>query len=276
MKFILTILLSIYISLGYANQPINVNDSLIFQQSIASSKSSKLSIGDDVILVGKSFLNTPYVSNTLEGNKREKLVINLSWVDCTTFVEYVLAIARSVHYGDSSFSEFRRELQEIRYRDGKLADYNSRLHYFSDWLYNNEQMGILVKLDSSFQQSYYKPINFMSNHQNNYPILKNNKSLLTEIKATEQALSSRKQFFIPKSNIADCESEFRNGDIVGITTNIAGLDIVHVGFIIFECGRAHLLHASSEKHKVVISEEPLADYLIRLKNRTGIMIARPQ
>lgn len=44
---------------------------------------------------GLSFLKTPYVAHTLEVNDEEKLVVNFDEVDCTTFVEYVLALSLS-------------------------------------------------------------------------------------------------------------------------------------------------------------------------------------
>lgn len=36
-----------------------------------------------------------YVAHTLEVNDEEKLVVNFDEVDCTTFVEYVLALSLS-------------------------------------------------------------------------------------------------------------------------------------------------------------------------------------
>ena len=38
-----------------------------------------------------TYLGKPYVAHTLEINDEEQLVVNLEEVDCTTFVEYVLA-----------------------------------------------------------------------------------------------------------------------------------------------------------------------------------------
>ena len=40
----------------------------------------------------KQMLGTPYVAGTLDGNEKEELLVDLNKVDCTTFVEIVLAL----------------------------------------------------------------------------------------------------------------------------------------------------------------------------------------
>lgn len=47
---------------------------------------------DLIIAIARQLRGIPYVAKTLEVNKQEKLVINLSQLDCTTYVENVLAI----------------------------------------------------------------------------------------------------------------------------------------------------------------------------------------
>ena len=82
-------------------------------------------------------------------------------------------------------------------------------------------------------------------------------------------------YYLPKKKLSEYENELREGDIVGITTSIQGLDITHVGILVERDGRIHLMHASSVAEKVVISEEPLEDYLHAGSKVTGIMVARP-
>ncbi|MEZ4902174.1 MAG: DUF1460 domain-containing protein [Spirosomataceae bacterium] len=74
--------------------------------------------------------------------------------------------------------------------------------------------------------------------------------------------------------MAAIEGELQEGDIIGITSGIAGLDFNHEGFVTKKQGRAYLLHASSELKKVVIATEPLADYLQRIKKHSGIVVLR--
>ncbi|MCX6164520.1 MAG: DUF1460 domain-containing protein, partial [Ignavibacteriae bacterium] len=86
--------------------------------------------------VGLSFLSTDYVAGTLdEDTRNERLVIRISGLDCVTFAENTLAISRAIQTGSPTLDSYKDELQTIRYRDGKINGYTSRLHYFSDWIY---------------------------------------------------------------------------------------------------------------------------------------------
>jgi len=100
-------------------------------------------IADLVADIGFSFLGTPYVAATLENGLEEKLVINLRELDCTTFAETCLALARTVKSGKTDFESFAAQLEQIRYRDGIRNQYPSRLHYFSEWIHNNAEKKII-------------------------------------------------------------------------------------------------------------------------------------
>jgi len=66
----------------------------------------------------------------------------------------------------------------------------------------------------------------------------------------------------------------QDGDIIGITSGIEGLDFNHEGFVVKRNGRAYLLHASLEAKKVILATETLADYLQRVKKHSGIVVLR--
>ena len=100
----------------------------------ASADLSDESITDIVADIGKTFIGTKYAAHTLEDKGDEQLVINLSGLDCTTFVENALVFARLIKTGKSSFRDYENELQKIRYRNGVINGYPSRLHYFTDWI----------------------------------------------------------------------------------------------------------------------------------------------
>jgi hypothetical protein len=100
----------------------------------------KLPIGDLVGKVGLAFEGTPYVGFTFElFDDREVCAINLKGLDCATFYEAALALARTIKTGRLTEAEFQKQIIRIRYRDGKLNGYVSRLHYASDYLFDNEQ-----------------------------------------------------------------------------------------------------------------------------------------
>jgi len=253
----------------------NPEDSVIFQKVITRFQGKKLSVGELIIAIGKSFEGTPYVANTLENNPEEKLVVNLREFDCTTFAENCLALARTIKSGNPTYRQFLQNLQQIRYRNGKRNQYPSRLHYFSDWLYNNAEKNIISLPVTANSSDFPNHVNFMSKHPESYQCLKTNAEFIGQIEQTENNISARKYFFIPKEKVAATENELHEGDIAGITTNISGLDIVHTVLLTRVNGRIHILHASSSAKKVVLSDEPLADYLAKHKIQTGIMVGRP-
>ncbi len=228
-----------------------------------------------VVLAGKSFLETPYVAHTLEC-KEEQLVVNLRELDCTTYAENCLAIARTVKSGDLTFEKFTGELTKIRYRNGKVNGYTSRLHYFSDWIFENAHKGLIKRVSKEMGNTQYNlEVNFMSTHPESYEQLKNNPGLISEMATKEKEICTRTMYYIPKENISEQEHLMQEGDIIGITTSIKGLDITHVGLLVKKAGRIHLMHASSAAEKVIISEETLEEYLLNSKRATGIMVIRP-
>lgn len=229
-----------------------------------------------VVLTGKILLETPYVAQTLE-TEPEQLVINLRELDCTTFAENCLAIARCVKNNQKTFQSFCKELTNIRYRNSQVKDYPSRLHYFSDWIYENETKGIIDRPAHEFNAPQYKlQVDFMSTHPDSYKQLSSKQEFVSALEKKEKEINERSMYYIPKTNLQKLEDKLENGDIVGITTSISGLDISHVGIIVKKGDRTHLMHASSKAKKVIISEETLQDYLINSKNASGIMIARPK
>ncbi len=236
----------------------------IAQPSLATNKVERL------LFFAQQFIGKPYVAHTLEKPK-ETLVVNFQAFDCATFVETVIALTLAQ---DSSFESFQHQLQQLRYRYGKVNGYASRLHYFSDWLVTNERKGYIQNITSSCGgQPYNKDISYMSAHTQQYPALADYKSL-EGIKMAEWDLKRAKLSYIPKNKLLALESCIQTGDIIAITSSITGLDIAHEGFAIRQNGRVYLLHASQDFGKVMITKEPLVEYLSRHPKQTGVMISR--
>lgn len=236
----------------------------------ADSTADSVKIPELIIAAGTALLGAPYAYNTLDTGKEERLVVNLKAFDCVTFVETVLATALSE--GDTS--AFRDQLRQCRYRDGQINGYASRLHYLSDWLYEGERYGRLqIMTDSTNGILLPKPVNYMSAHRASYPRLADETTFKTIISAEKQ-INQRKMYYIPKNRIADIEKVVQEGDIIAITSKIKGLDTAHCGFAIRQGGQIHLLHASSEHHRVMISAEPLTAYLQRNPAQSGVIVAR--
>jgi hypothetical protein len=230
---------------------------------------------DQLILeIGKFFLGTPYVSGTLETKGAEHLVINLREVDCVTFVENVVALVCLVKSREKSFEAFRRYLQKIRYRGGQLQGYSSRLHYFSDWIHDNQRKHIVRDVTAKIGgRSLRKAVTFMTTHPDLYPALKN-AATLRRMKSIERTISKRSLLFIPKKALRRLEDRIHDGDLIAVTTNAGGIDVQHVGLAIKVKNQIHLLHASSTEGKVVLSQKTLYRYLMQSKVRSGMMVAR--
>jgi hypothetical protein len=240
------------------------------------SKERAIPMGDLVLKIGLDFLNTPYVGKTLDKSKEEKLVVNLHQLDCTTFAENCLALARTVKGGKPSVEKFCSELEGIRYRGGKLDRYTSRLHYFSEWITDNENRHHVQSMAESMGGKVLSlNLYIMSKNPKEYPQLINDPATTAQIQTIEERVSAQKFYYIPVNQFENIEGLVKDGDIVTLTTSIPGIDVSHVGILLKKDGRIHLLHASSSAMKVAVSNEPFAQYLTKSKKTTGIMIARP-
>lgn len=236
----------------------------------------KTETGELMIKVASSFLETPYVAHTLETGADEKMVINLRELDCTTYAENVLALVRTIKSKEQDFDRFVNELQKIRYRNGTRNGYLSRLHYFSDWIYDNDKKKNVKDVSGEIAHILYpNMVDFMSTHPASYQVLDEHPELVEELSLIEKTISERMVWYIPKNKITEFEDQFKDGDIVAITTHIDGLDVTHVGLVFWKDERVRLLHASSNEMKVVITRETLEEYLQGSRSATGIMIARP-
>ena len=249
-------------------------DKLLLQEKLDKFAADRnLPTGALILKIGLDFRGTPYVANTLDRAIEEDLVINLRELDCTTFIENCLAIALTIKSDKPDFATFSSILQKIRYRNGNLNGYTSRLHYFTEWITDNSAKGFVKDVTFKAGGSKYKILlNFMGTHPNLYPQLKNNPSLINVITETERRVSGVPYYYIPKEKLPDHESDLADGDIIALTTKIPGLDVSHLGLIFKKDGKTYLLNASSIQMKVSITPVTLLEYLNKSKNISGIFV----
>jgi len=249
--------------------------SILKQEFDKFSNQRDLSVGALMLRIGLDFVGTPYVTKTLDLNPEENLVVNLREFDCTTFVESCLAIALSLKNGQPDYNQYIAQLERVRYRNGRLEGYTSRLHYFSEWITDNENKGVVKDVTAGLGGIGHPVLlNFMGNHPDFYPQLKADPSQIVRLRQIEKKISAHPFYFIPKEKIADHEPEMMDGDIVALTTKIPGLDVSHLGLISKKNGVVFLLNASSADGRVEITRLPLVEYLKGLKNVTGIFVVR--
>lgn len=212
--------------------------------------------GDSTETISEQFLGIPYLGHTLIGSndKQEILTINLSGMDCFTYIDYVEAMRVS---GD--YSSFKDNVRKVRYKDGTV-EYKKRNHFFSDWpAYNSSNVkDVTALIGGDDSVTVKKQLN----------LKKDGSYFLKGIPVTEREI-----IYIPTAKLTpEILSRITSGDYIGIYTNLEGLDVTHTGIIIKKEGRAYIRHASSrEKNKKVLDEE----LLTYMENKPGLVIYRP-
>lgn len=243
-----------------------------------------LPMGESMAFIGLSFVGTKYVPATLELPGEEEVVVNLQELDCVTFVENVLALALFIRQAEPEILEsemetqarYRRILTRIRYRRGRVDGYPSRLHYFTDWILDNQAKGLVQEVTADLGgEEDFRAIDFMSTHPESYRQLAN-PMVLNAIQDREFYLSGLGRYRIPQEEIATRSSWIQDGDIIAATSTVDGLDVAHTGLAFWRDGALHLLHAPLVGEVVEVSRIPLADRILRIEGQDGIRVIRPQ
>lgn len=261
-----------------ASQCIYTPEDSIRIESILKEIDNKCKSGKAVIATAHTLLGTPYVGGTLDTDiSRESLIVNISEVDCTTFVEQILALVLSGKEEKRDFSTFRKNLELIRYRNGRCNGYASRLHYITQWIADSAKLGVITEVVTAAHTATQQlSLNFMSSHSNSYPQLKGDTSLIAQIERYEKPFRNISVRYIPKESLCKGKEqlEIEDGDVLALVTAIEGLDVTHVGFAFWKNGKLHLLHASSAKKEVIADTESLYDYMKEKKNHLGVRVFR--
>ncbi len=237
-------------------------------------------IGQRVAVAGRALIGTPYKSYTLEiDNHIEAPSVNFDGLDCWTFFETSLALARMVGEPQENWTPqtFLKYIEMDRYRDGHCdGTYLSRLHYLEEWYSDNARRGLIQDLTRDLGGVRVPhAADEMTIHWRSYRYMAANPSLRPGIRAMEERVSQMPMYQIPKRRVAAIESKIHTGDIIGITTRDSdGIGTSHVG-IAYRTpdGVLHFMHASSpNNYGQVVLDARLSDYLYRYTADTGIMV----
>lgn len=232
------------------------------------------------LFFARKLTGKPYVAHTLEGLPTEQLVVNLRQFDCTTLVENVAALTLCARKGQTSFAAFYTMLQALRYRNGQIDGYASRLHYFTDWIISNEAAGRVEEIQrdkAPFTAVQHIRVDYMSQHPQLYKALQDHPEDIGAIAVQEQQLTGRSFRYIPSGQTSNTEALRKivnDGDIIAFVTKKKGLDITHTGLAIWQADGLHLIHASSVRKKVVLEPVTLSQYLKKHPSFLGIRIIR--
>ncbi|MBQ8463482.1 MAG: DUF1460 domain-containing protein [Prevotella sp.] len=277
MKRLYFLLLLAVLMLSTSAQPLQPSDSILVTRMLAEAPADASPLHFARLLKGR-----PYVSHTLEVNDEEQLVVNLRQLDCTTLVESAATMALCVGSGQRTYGDYCRFLTQLRYRQGRIDGYPSRLHYFTDWINDNVALGLvrdLATVKAPFTAVQTVSVDYMSRHPQSYKALTNHPEFVSVIAAQERHATGQKHRYIPKAQIRNttllCQV-IHDGDILAITCTRQGLDIAHVGIAVWHADGLHMLHASSLKKKVIEDPLTLSAYLKGHPSFTGIRVIRVQ
>jgi hypothetical protein len=242
-----------------------------------------LPIGQRTILVGRELVGTPYANYTLEVDDRtESPVANLKAMDCWTYYENALAIARMLRYKPGPYkpTDLLHMVEIERYRDGVCTgSYLSRMHHLEEVFANNQSRGYATNITSRIPGAVRlrREIHEMTVQWKNYRYLRSNPSLIKPMGKIEAQVSRLPVYHIPKSKVRAAENYLQNGDICAITSTDTSGYTSHVGLIIRLKNRAYFTHATSDRDKgrMVIIDRPITDYLNGSSGHAGIVICRP-
>ena len=240
----------------------------------------RLPIGELMGKIALEFRGTPYKGFTLELSKDlEYCVVNLKGLDCVTFFEDTLGIARMLKKGHSHPDDLLDEVRFTRYRGGRMGSFPSRLHYTTDWFVDNEEKGVvdIVTPDLPGAVPFTQKVGIMTQHPEMYRQLATHPQYVSEMKLIEDTINERTLKYLPMDKLEAAEPLLQTGDIIGVCTTEEGIDIAHTGLVIKdESGVAHFMDASSARSRMQVTLEPQISKCLNWSNKlTGIMVARP-
>lgn len=240
--------------------------------------------GEIMTAAAEALCGTPYKGGTLESTP-EHLTVNLRETDCILLVEACTAMTLLLKDnpgmkdnpggGIPPFEDFCTTLRSLRYRNGIISGYPSRLHYTSEWLLQARDNGILREVSEELGGiPLEQEFSFMSSHRNNYPQLRGNAGTAAaeQIRRTEERLdTAAAYYYIPAEKIREAEANIQDGDIICIISSTPGLDITHTGIARRAGdGSLHFIHASMREGRTVMEARTLREYV----KKGGIRVAR--
>ena len=199
-------------------------------------------------VLSRHFLGRAYEQNPLIGSceTAEVLTASIDKFDCVTYIETVLALARS-----ADLDEFVEWLRAIRYEHGNIQ-WERRNHYMTGWIRNNVRAGIIrtVAMQAATTINRERVLNVV-------PGLKPKRVRMK---------------CIPKPAVRQIESHLETGDLMFFASTRKHLDVFHAGIIVRDGTRTLMRHASRSKGFVV--EQELNEFL-KTNRIAGVIVARP-
>jgi hypothetical protein len=251
-----------------------------FQAIIAKAEREnwrKLPLGERTIRAAREMIGTPYVNYTLEVHDTiESPVVSFKGMDCWTYYENALAIARMLRYKPGPYKpQDMLQMVEIeRYRKGICTG-----HHLEEVFHDNQRRGYATNITSRIPGAVKisREIREMTVQWKSYRYLRSNTALIEPMGKIEAQVSNLPVHHVPKAQVRHAEKYLQNGDICAITSNGQYGYTSHVGLIIRVNDRAYFTHATSDRDKgrMVVIDRPITDYVNETSKHAGIIICRP-
>jgi hypothetical protein len=206
--------------------------------------------------IAQQFLGMPYKASSLIGDDHteEVLVIDLSGVDCFTFLDYIEAMRMS-----ESFEAFPEQLTKVRYRSGQIS-FETRNHFFTDWSVYN--LDFIEDVTEFVGRQHARGIRKTLNDK------EDGTCWIPGIPLTERTV-----LYIPGRDSGDSIiNRLKTGDYIGIYSELPGLDVSHVGIIVRHDDSVFLRHASSDREYMNVVDQ---DFMQYIKDKPGLIVLRP-
>lgn len=234
-------------------------------------------------LVGARYESAP-LDRDAKGTA-EPLRAGFDGFDCVTYVETVLALARSMAKGKPTVAGYADELGKLRYRNAEPG-FCARQHYFSDWAELQANAGVLDEVTTSIAGDAANLATIRLTHGFDYLSRNAGKTAaligaperLACVLAQEKSLSDRDDGtpYIRATSLAKIADGLQPGDIIAWVADVPGLDVIHVGLVVTRPnGRLELAQASQRNGAVVVSPD-LLRYASSLRQQRGVRVFRPR
>ncbi len=258
-----------------------------FRQLCARAKSERwasLPIGKRTAAIGTALCSTPYVNYTLEiDNRIESPSVNFEGLDCWTFYETALAMARLAKNHPSAWSRgaLLHYIELERYRNGRCdGTYVSRMHHLEEVFANNERRGLGKNVTPSLGGvPLRRRVRYMqtSTAIRSSRYLRNDPSMVPQMAKIESHISTLPVTYIPNARVASIESKLQDGDVLAIVTNWHSTYTSHVGLAKRDGGACRFMHASSSRSKgrCCLIDSRISQYLREKSTNIGLIVFRP-
>lgn len=258
-----------------------------FQQIVAKAQKEQWRnrpLGEGTVLAARALLGTPYVNFTLEVDDRiEHPVVHLNAMDCWTFYENALALARLMKVQQPPYRpvDLLRMIELERYRNGRCdGTYLSRMHHLEEVFSDNQRRDLAENVTRALPgaERIKRHVTEMTDQWQSYRYLRHDPRLRKQMAKIEKKVSRLEVYHIPKDRVRQIEGLLKDGDICAITTYLPFQYTSHVGLIMRLRGRAYFMHATSsrDKGRCTVLDQPIATYLKESSMHAGVIICRPR